>query len=191
MPIPTALMGLLYPGPGDAPCDFDDQWCGFTDGIDTIFDRWEARLNRAYPAIAAAKMLMTEITLIGNSNPIPMTEVELDTAGMTNMDADPYGITVQRAGRYTVAGFLEEINQSGGLGAQSGLSITVNSVPVESNGILVLVGGTYRNTVYWPVLSLSARDRVTLTSFLSAQPVRTAHRASLSVSWHSDVERAS
>lgn len=189
MPIPTALMKLPFPGPGDAPCDFDEDWCGFTGAIDALFDKWEAGLNRAYPAIPAAKMLLTEITPIQNFNPIPFTEVEFDTAAMTNMDGDPYGITCQRAGRYTLSAFLSEDLASGGLGAQALLGIMIANSIIESSDILVLVAGTYREHTYWPVVDLAEGDRLTLVSFLSSQPNRTARSAWLSVAWHSDVIR--
>lgn len=191
MTIPTPLMGLPYPGPDDAPCDFDDDWCAFTGALDGVFDKWEAGLDRAYPAIAGAKLLLTEITSIGNFNPIPFTEVDFDTAGMTNLDADPFGITVQRAGRYTIAAFLEEDLASGGAGAQEVLFIQWPSFNSESNEVLVLGAGTYRENTYWPVVDLLEGARVTLTSFLSAQPTRTARQAWLSVMWHSDVRRPS
>lgn len=190
MPIPTPLMGLLYPGPGDAPCDFDEDWCGFTGGIDAVFDRWEAGLARAYPAIPAAKMRQTELTTIFNSTQIRFSEVTFDSIGMTNIDADPYTITCQRSGRYSVAGFIEEIDASGGAGAQSVLQIASTTFSVsEANTVLVLGGGTYRNTVYWPSVSMNVGDRVQLLPFLSGQTQRTIIEASLAVWWHSDVIR--
>ena len=184
----TALMALPFPGPADAPCDFDDQWCEFTGAIDDVFDRWEAGLNRAYPAVPAAKMRQTEPTTIFNSTQIVFSEVTLDTAGMTNMDADPYTITVPRTGRYTLSAFIEENDASGGAGAQSVLTIAA-FVASESNTILILGAGTYRNSVYWPVVSLPAGARVQLQPFLSGQTQRTIVEASLAVVWHSDVMR--
>lgn len=186
--ITTALMGLMFPGPDDAPCDFDEQWCVFTGGIDAIFDRWEAGLSRAYPAVPGAKMRQTELTTIFNSTQIQFSEVTFDSGGMTNMDADPYTITVQKTGRYTVSAFIEELNASGGAGAQSVLTIAA-TVAFENNTVLVLVAGTYRNSVYWPVLSLPQGTRVQLQPFLSGQTQRTIFEASLAVVWHSDVIR--
>lgn len=186
----TPLMHFPYPGPGDAPCDFDEQWCQFTGAVDATIDRWEAGLNRAYPAIPAAKLLQSGTVTIINGNPVLMSEVVLDTAAMTNLDADPYGITVTRAGRYTVWGTLIETDTTGGAGAQSVLSLNFeNILGQEQNVILVLGAGEYRNTVYMPVLSLPEGIRVTLSVFLSGQAVRTARLASLAVFWHSDVER--
>jgi hypothetical protein len=182
----TALMQLPYPGPGDAPCDFDEQWCQFTSAIDGVFDRWEAGLSRAYPAIAAAKLLQTETITIINGNPIVMSEVTLDTAAMTNMDADPYGITVRRAGRYTVWGTIIETDTSGGAGAQSVLTLDFIG---EQNTITVLSAGEYRNVVYVPVVSLPEGARITMSPFLSGQAIRTARWASLAVVWHSDGAR--
>lgn len=184
----TALLKLPYPGPDDAPCDFDEGWCQFTSAIDGFFDKWEAGLNRAYPAIPGAKMLLTVNTTIQNFNPVPFTEVEFDTAGMTNMDADPYGIVVPRAGRYTIGAFLYEDDASGGGGASSDIIIGFVN---EQNQILILGAGAYRNHVYVPVIDLNEGTRITLTSFISAQPIRTARQAWLSVSWHSDRVRPS
>lgn len=184
----TPLMGLSYPSPTDAPCDFDEQWCQFTAGIDSIFDRWEAGLSRAYPSIPAAKMRQTELTTVFNSTQIQFSEVTFDSAGMTNMDADPYTITCQRTGRYSVAAFIEENDASGGAGAQSVLTISSFNF-TESNTVLVLGAGTYRNSVYWPVVSLTVGDRIQLQPFLSGQTQRTIIEASLAVFWHSDVIR--
>lgn len=184
----TALMALPFPGPADAPCDFDDDWCEFTGAIDALFDRWESGLNRAYPAVPAAKMRQTELTTIFNSTQIAFSEVTLDTAGMTNMDADPYTITIPRTGRYTLSAFIEEVDASGGAGAQSVLTIAAFFAS-EQNVILVLGAGTYRNSTYWPVVSLPAGARVQLQPFLSGQNQRTIIEASLAVVWHSDVMR--
>lgn len=184
----TALMGLPYPSATDAPCDFDEGWCQFTSAVDAVFDRWEAGLNRAYPAIPAAKMRQTELTTVFNSTQIQFSEVTFDTAGMTNMDGDPYTITCQRAGRYTLAAFILENDASGGAGAQSVLTISSFNAS-ESNTILVLTAGQYRNSVYWPVVSLNAGDRIQLQPFLSGQSQRTINQASLAVLWHSDVVR--
>jgi hypothetical protein len=183
-------MGLPFPGPDDAPCDFDDDWCQFTGAIDAVFAKWDAGLSRGYPAIAAAKMLLTEVTPIQNFNPIPFTEVEFDTAGMTNMDADPYGITIQRAGMYTLAAFLAEDVASGGAGQQAALIISNGGQAfTEQSDILILGAGTYRENVYWPVTRLSEGDRILLTTFVSPQPNRIANSAWLSVAWHSELRR--
>lgn len=185
--LPTPLLALPYPGPDDPPCDFDEQWCQFTGAVDAVFDRWEAGLSRAYPAVPAAKLRQTVAgTVIFNSTQIAFSEVTLDTAGMTNLDADPYTITVPRTARYTVCGFIEEADASGGAGAQSVLTV---SFAGETNIILVLGAGTYRNTVFWPVVSLPAGARIQLQPFLSGQNQRTIFEASLSVVWHSDVIR--
>jgi hypothetical protein len=178
-------MGFPYPGPGEAPCDFDEDWCQFTGALDTTMDRWEAGLNRAYPAVPAAKLLQTEAVTIIGDQPIPMSEVVLDTAGMTNLDADPYGITIVRSAIYTVWGTLIETDASGGAGAQSVLRVSF----LESNTVLVLGAGEYRNVVYWPAVSLTEGTRLVLQSFLSGQNIRTGRLASLAVFWHSDVVR--
>ena len=184
----TALMVLPYPGPGDAPCDFDEQWCQFTGAIDALFDRWESGLARAYPAVPAAKLRQTELTTVFTSTPVQFSEATLDTAGMTNLDADPFTITVPRTARYSVAAFIEENDASGGAGAQSALTIsTPNSS--ESNIILVLGAGVYRNVTTWPVVSIPEGGRVQLNVFLSGQSTRTIAEASLAVIWHSDVTR--
>ena len=184
----TALMALPYPGPADAPCDFDEDWCEFTGAIDDLSDRWESGLARAYPAVPAAKLHQTLPTTIFNSTPVVFSEVTLDTAGMTNMDADPYTITISRTGRYTLSAFIDENDTSGGAGAQSVLTITTPA-QFESNTVLVLGAGGYRNSTYWPVVSLSAGARVQLQPFLSGQNQRTIVQASLAAVWHSDVIR--
>jgi hypothetical protein len=186
----TASMGFPYPASTDAPCDFDEQWCEFTGAIDGVFDKWESGLNRAYPAIPAALLRQTELTTIINFNPIPFSEVVLDTAGMTNLDADPYGIVIPRAGRYSIFAAIEENDTSGGAGAQSSLLVSSTDFNIsESNILLVLGAGLYRNNVSAPVLTMTEGMRITLTVFLSGQATRTAPEISLGVYWHSDVVR--
>lgn len=185
----TPLMGLPYPAPGDAPCDFDEQWCQFTAAVDAIFDVWEAGLDRAYPAVPAAVMQLTTTTAapvtILNFNPVPFTEVVLDTAGMTDMDADPYGITVKISGRYSCALFTQQ-DTSGAVDSQSQIS-----GPASQNNIILDRGAgvTYYNNSYLCVQDLTAGTRVTLTTFVSPAPTRTLRAALMAVVWHSDSER--
>lgn len=186
----TPLMGLLYPGPTDAPCDFDEQWCTFTAGIDAIFDKWQAGLQRAYPAIPAAVMQLTTdpatpVTIL-NFNPVAFTEVVLDTAGMTDMDADPYAITVPFSARWTCALFTQQ--DTGGVADQQSSIFGPNN---QGNIILDRGAGvTYYNHSYIAVQDLVAGTRVTLTTFVSPAPTRILRAAWLSVAWHSDSERS-
>ena len=184
----TPLMGLHYPGPGDAPCDFDDDWCTFTGDIDAVFDKWEAGLNRTLPAVPAAVLLLTTaaaapVTIL-NFNPVPFTEVVLDTAGMTSLDADPYGITIRISGRYTVAAYTEQ-DTSGSVDAQSSISAGPISNIILDRG----AGVQYYNNAYTAVVDLTEGTRVTLTTFVSPAPTRICRGAWLAVVWHSDTER--
>src|SRR5688500_14304081 len=103
----TPIFSLPYPGPSDAPCDFAEQWCDFTEAIDGVFTTFEAGIARTMPVIPLAIMRLTTVQLIPNLQRVPFDAVAADTAGMTDIASDPFHITITRAGRYTVSGGLE------------------------------------------------------------------------------------
>lgn len=188
----TPLLGLRYPNPSAAPCDFDEGWCTFAGDLQAYFDRWQAGLYRSYPAVPAALLQMT--------TPRDMAEEELirfdtafDTAGMTNMDADPYSIYVQRAGRYTVGAYIGFPHASSGddqvsIFVYDNGPLTIGSV-VASNQITDLSVVQFAfNVAETQVVTLSEGSKIQLGYFQSGAPTRQMQDAWLSVYWHSDLE---
>lgn len=183
----TPLLGFPYPGSLDRPCDFDESWCLFTGALDDAFARFESALDRMNPAVPAAMLQLTTQISIGNGNAIPFDTVVIDTAGMTDLDSDLYGITIPIDGRYTIAGYNKQL--TGGLLNQQ-ISMTVGS---PSTGIqhLILdrnVALGYGNVVDFDVFSFAAGDRITMTTFESGTTARTLLEAWMAVYWHADQE---
>lgn len=181
----TPLMGLPYPNGLDAPCDFDDDWCTFTSAIDAVFAKFEAGLQRSYPAIPIAVVQLTTTITILNFNPVPWDTVAIDTAGMTDLDADPYGIVLPRSGRYTAAACLQQ-PASGGVNVQS--VMTIAGFPERNVSSTVLDND---NNVYQAVISGIEGTRLTLTTFVSGFSTRTLFSGWMAIFWHSDSERPS
>jgi hypothetical protein len=187
----TPLLGLPYPNGLDRPCDFDDSWCTFTAAIDALFTTWEAAINRTTPAVPFAMLQMTTVMNIGNNNLVPFDTVVADTAGMTDLDSDLYGITIPRTGRYTVAyGF----NQQSGLVVNAQIDgILTGSVAGQLVSHLTLDRGTisgpgYGNMADYDAVTLMEGERVTFSTFESGANSRVLLEAWMAVYWHSDQE---
>lgn len=185
----TALMKLPYPNGIDRPCDFDDSWCTFTSAIDAIFTRWEAAINRTTPAAPFAMLQLTKSIATGNNNLVPYDTVVADTAGMTDLDADIYGITVPKAGRYSIAFY---VRQETGAVVNAQISATVTS-SLSNNTMTHQIldrgaGGTYGWMTDFDVWTLLQGDRLTMSTFESGATSRTLIEAWLAVYWHADTE---
>lgn len=88
MPNFTPGFGLPYPSSTDEPCDFDEQWCDFTQALDTVFDGFQETLNRTVPVIPIASLAITPVVIIPEFSFIPYDRVVIDTAGWTATDVD-------------------------------------------------------------------------------------------------------
>lgn len=120
----TANFALPYPTGTDAPCDFADQWCDFTDALQVVIDGFQAVIDRTVPVIPIARMeVTTPVTLVSGSE-IPFDSVTSDTVGWVDFDADPSGITINRAGRIALIG-----------------SATVTATGVNNNFIVLAISG--------------------------------------------------
>lgn len=190
MPNTTINFSLPYPSPDDDPCLFAEQWCDFTDSIDSIIGTFQAGADRAIPVIPAAMLRRTTSINVINGNIIPFTDVVIDTANMTDLDADPYRITIPRTGRYTVGAFMEKVS-SGTVNSQitlfirgelpSNLDITTSTL---DRGAAV----TYFVPAYGPVTTLQQGDRLGIFFTTGVATSQQVNAAWLSVIWHSDTE---
>jgi|SRR5688572_10194652 len=197
MPSNTVNFNLPYPNTFDAPCDFAEQWCDFTEAIDGVLGTFQAGIDRAIPVVPAA-LVRTQLTHnIANGQLIPFNETILDTAAMTDLDADPYTITITRPGRYTVAGYLEK-GTSGVVNSQFSLFINADQSPPPGHESLQGVwsildrGGsfTYSLPTYSGVSSLVAGTKLSLFFNTGAVGLNTIGGAWLCAFWHSDNEAA-
>lgn len=99
----TPVFALPYPDGSDAPCDFAEQWCDFTDAIDVVLDRFQTTLDRTVPMIPIAAMIIpldAPITITAFNN-IPYDTLVIDSAGWTAIDVDNTMISPDMAGVLT------------------------------------------------------------------------------------------
>lgn len=102
MPVFTPNFSLPVPDALDAPCDFPEQWCGFTNSVQAILDGFEAIADRTNPVVPLAKMeLRNTVNLVETSN-VPFDTLTLNNANMVDFDASNTTITIKRPGRFLV-----------------------------------------------------------------------------------------
>lgn len=185
---PTAVLGLPYPNGDARPCDFDEDWCQFTTAVQGYFDLWRSGLRRAYPAIPAALMyLMEPYDLVPDSS-IRFDTLRFDTAAMTDMDADPYTITIKKRGRYSVSAFVLMINSTGDDQViLSVVDITTGGTTVTSDQ-LIDNGHHVRIQTETQVVSLVEGTQLRVGIFQSGSVPRQIREASICAYWHSDAE---
>lgn len=189
MPSNTANFNLPYPNATDEPCDFAAQWCDFTQAIDDVFDVFQVAINRTIPVIPLAIMRQTITRTVPGFGNIPFDTVSIDTAGMTDIDADPTSITIRRPGRYTVAAMMEKLTA----GAPFVTAFTSVFATPKFNAQAMLfdrgAGVTYFLNPYFSVESYAAGDKIGLSFSVAGSPTAFAiERSWLAVIWHSDTE---
>lgn len=188
MPDLTPNFDLPFPSSIDAPCDFAEQWCDFTAAIDTVFDTWESAIGRTLPVIPVAILLQTVTTSIGNFNPLRFDTVLVDTAGMTDIDVDPFTITIPKPGRYTVAAWVEKPS----LGAPFVPNETSIFIQPEFDAQGEVTdrgtGVQYHLNAYFSVGTYAAGDKVRLSFSVGLQALFQIDRSWLAAFWHSDTE---
>ena len=101
----TTNFAFPYPDGSNAPCDFDTDWCNFTNSVQDLFDTYQAIVDRTVPVLPMATLLVTTPVTIVSGAEIPFDTVRVDTAGWVDFDADPFGITTDRAGRFVAHGW--------------------------------------------------------------------------------------
>lgn len=196
MPGSTTIFHLPYPASTDDPCDFAEQWCDFTEAIDAVLDTFDAAIDRTVPVIPAAMMRLSDPAVVVDSSAIIFDTVIIDTAGWTDMDADPYHMTVDRTGRYTVGVFIFVNSQAaippGFLGgwvlaeAPDGSATTLASMEVVDVGV-----NFYLMSGYKAAHSLVAGTQLSAIFTAGNITNRTIQDAALFAFWHSDTERPS
>lgn len=193
MPNLTPVFKLPYPSGSDAPCDFDEQWCAFTAAMDAVFATWQSGVDRTVPVVPAAKLLLATTTTVPAGNPVPFDTVVADTAAMTDLDADPYRITIPQTGRYTITSMLRKPT-SGVLNSEITTSVVTSlggvlaSTNTRGEALDRGAGATYFVPAYTAVVSLAAGTKLTLTFSIGSLVNVTIEGASLSAVWHSDTE---
>jgi len=187
MPSLTPNFNLPYPAPGDNPCDFAEQWCEFTDAITARMAVFQAGANRTIPLIPIAMLRVTSPVSVGGGNPIPFDTVTIDTAGMTNIDVDPYTITITRPGRYSIGAWIS-MDTIGAPFVTAEISITVaphNDANAETTD-RGAVGSGYFMTGYTPASSYVIGDKCRMSYNYGSVNAFPVNEAWMSVFWHAD-----
>lgn len=184
-------MTLPFPIGTDAPCEFPEQWCETITGINAKVAEYESVIDRTYPAIPVCVLRATvSQTLPALLDAVTFTEAAIDTAGMSDLDANPKIITVPKNGVYTVQGFIHQITTVA-LNSVVDVQVFFQSIPsgfgdfrgrTRSLGVGSSVQvSTARITSFW--------QAGTIFSLGTSSAVQVL-KASLSVAWHADQERA-
>lgn len=190
MPNSTTLFALPYPSNTDAPCDFDEQWCDFTEALDDVFDTFQSAIDRTIPVIPMAIMQMTSSHSVVNFNDMPFDTVLVDTAGMTDVDVDPFHITVRRPGRYTVAAFVGKPTAGAPIVPAETSIFSAPRFNAQAEVVDRGAGVLYYLNAYWAVETYAAGEQISLSFSSGTQQAFTIDIAWLAVIWHSDTEVA-
>lgn len=94
----TTNFNLPFPDSSDAPCDFAEQWCDFTEAVDAVFDGFQATLDRTVPMIPIALLSLSAQVTIPDGGNIPYDTVLVDSARWTAVDIDNTLISATMAG---------------------------------------------------------------------------------------------
>lgn len=183
MPDSTTNFSLPYPNGSDAPCDFAEQWCDFTEAIDTVLANFTLGADRAVPLIPAAMLRATVPRSILPGNPIPFDEVVFDTAGMTDLDADPYHIIIRQPGRYTTAAFMDKVT-SGAVNSLTILQMELIDGYILDRG----AGPAYYVPLYSPSQNFTIVGTEISLEYFAASAAQTVNSAWMAVFWHADAE---
>lgn len=184
MPSFTPNLNLPYPGPSDRPCEFDEQWCDFTEAVDSSLLTLERGLARTFPTIPVAILRQSKVVAVPNANAMPFDTVTIDTDNMTDIDVDPYAIFTRRPGRYTLSAFVFHPGTA--------FTDTQNAFMVAGTSVFATInlgsGPAYKLTNYLPVLTLPAGERITMNVNTGASGNYNLQAYWLAVAWHSDAE---
>lgn len=185
MPLATAPWGLVYPAPGDFPCDFDTTWCEFSDTFQTALDGFNSIIDRTEPVIPLAQLIRTTPLEMSSGVSIPFDAIGSDTAGWTDFDADPTTITTDRGG-YLGISANATVNTSGATPVTFELSITGTAFGMIDSRIDQGAAGTVMGMQISGLILRTSPAPFGLTITRTAATPVSLLQAQLTVFWHSD-----
>ena len=190
MPNTTTNFALPYPAPSDEPCDFPQQWCDFTNAIDAVLDGFQTTIDRTVPVIPVALLQQSSPLFVVNGGAVPFDTLLVDTAGMVDMDSNPYQIIIQRTGRYTVGGGMLCPTENPPF-PPAFIGITIDEPSIQFSTFDYAYPGPnniiHMNTSV-PVATLNAGEAVQLMLNRGSVGNFQVESAWLGVFWHSDTE---
>lgn len=179
MTLLTPSFALPYPSATDAPCDFADQWCTFTEAVTGVLDTFETAVNRTVPLVPVAQMLVTIPIVVAVSQFVAFDTVTVDTVSWIDFDSDRTSITVNRAGRFVVTGSAV-LTTSGVLNNFMFMNINAASdasLDRADGGIGLCVSQLF---------SIASPTPFQMTATSAAASTVRIETASMSVYWHAD-----
>ncbi len=187
----TPNFNLPYPAATDEPCDFDAQWCDFTEAIDTVFATFQAGIDRSVPTIPIAMLQQTAPRSILNLEETLFDTVVIDTAGMTDIDSDPFHIYLRRPGVYTLAAGMKFPSPNISLNGFLAVELTQTffggfTVSVQNQSLDRGPGVDYHISAYGAARLLPQNLGIGLTHNFGNQSVKTITSSWLAVFWHAD-----
>jgi len=181
----TTNYALPYPDGTNRPCDFAQDWCTFTDSVQSVIDGYQAIVDRTVPVIPIARLLVTTPVVMISDDEVVFDTVSVDTAGWVDFDADPSGITTDRAGRFVAHGWLRF--KSGTLNNLVQVHIRYTDQiqnPDDSYFDRATGFDTAGNTA--TLTALTAPTRWSMTAFNGNGANMTLQSAGFTVFWHAD-----
>lgn len=182
----TPNFDLPYPTAPDAPCDFPQQWCDFTNAVTEVLDRFEAIANRTNPSVPIAKMRLTRPVLLTGDSVLAFDAVEVNNAGMIDFDVSRNRIRIQRPGRYSAEAHVM-FNAS--TTANNNYSVTINGVMLDTIRVIDLntsfVAQVYTTPIDLDIFTFGPLD-VSVRVNATLAPSFTVADAALAVYWFAD-----
>lgn len=183
-------MAIPVPTGADPACDFAEDWCATTAAINAKIAAYQAALARAYPAAPMALLRRTEqLDTYTALAPIPMTEATFDTAGMTDLDADPTVITIQQTGRYIIRGYIQHLT-TGVLNNIAAVTVNIGTAGATIAGFALdranfpVSMGAFHPTPFSDGTGFIKGTKISLSNSSLLTPAIV--KASLFVGWHAD-----
>lgn len=192
MTVLTPNFSLPVPGPLDAPCDFPQQWCDFTNGVQTVLDGFETIANRTNPVVPLAKMQLLNTVNLLETSTVPFDTLTLNNAGMVDFDTSNTTMVIKRPGRFFAvfnALFVASVASNTYFEAQllpTGAGVINRTTAIDDNfcfNSLINVGSTLSAVLY--VTSPPVNVRVIVQVIGASENVR-IDLASFSLFWFAD-----
>jgi len=178
----TTNFALPYPAALDAPCDFDTQWCDFTNAVQAVIDGFQLIADRTNPVIPIARMEVTTPVTILSGEEIPFDALTSDTAGWVDFDSDRSGVTINRAGRFALLGSAT-VTSTGVNNNYIRLFILLDQDVVLDRTSFTSVGLNTANVV---VTTVPVRRSLKVSRDDSSNLTLTVQKATFSVFWFAD-----
>jgi hypothetical protein len=191
----TPIYGLTYAIGADAPCDIGDTLCQFADDVEVQLDALDAIVDRVIDSVPMAKVRMTVplsvVIPIGTnySTSIPFDTIDVDTADMVDLVANPYLMTLPRPGVYLTTFTLRLSSLVAGDNMGAVVTTSICSDEQLGDGSAVFMNGAF-NLFYDPVNTgrdiLSPSLTLDIFASVSAQTLNFT-AASMSAIWVRDL----